>query len=86
MLGPGTADGHVTPTARRRAVSRQSGWISPVVVVGGVVTGTWAIDGDDLRIEWFREAGTIPSDALDGEVGRLGGILERSLRVAVERV
>ena len=86
VLGPGTADGHVTPARRRRAVSRQSGWISPVVVVGGVVSGTWAVDGEDLRVEWFHEAGAIPSDALDGEVGRLGGILERSLRVTVEQV
>ena len=39
VLGPGTADGHVVPTARRAAVSRQAGWISPVVVAGGVVSG-----------------------------------------------
>jgi len=84
--GPGTADGHVTPAGRRRAVSRQSGWISPVVVMGGVVRGTWAVDGGDLRIEWFREAGSVPSAALDGEVARLSGVLGRSLRVTVERV
>src|SRR2546428_4390252 len=35
VLGPGTEDGHVTPKARRAAVSKQSGWISPVVVAGG---------------------------------------------------
>ncbi len=86
VLGPGTADGHVTPASRRGEVSRQSGWISPVVVVGGAVTGTWAVEGDDLRIEWFTEAGPVPSDALDVEVGRLGGILERSLRVTIEQV
>jgi len=40
VLGPGTEDGHVTPAARRSAVSRQAGWISPVVVGGGVVRGT----------------------------------------------
>ncbi|MGH2489162.1 MAG: winged helix DNA-binding domain-containing protein, partial [Candidatus Limnocylindria bacterium] len=32
VLGPGTADGHVVPGARRAAVSRPAGWISPVVV------------------------------------------------------
>jgi hypothetical protein len=29
------------PVSRRAAVSRQAGWISPVVLVGGVVCGTW---------------------------------------------
>jgi len=41
VLGPGTDDGHVTPAKRRREVSKQSGWISPVIVFGGVVCGTW---------------------------------------------
>ena len=36
VLGPGTGDGRVVPAARRVAVSRQAGWISPIVVVGGV--------------------------------------------------
>jgi hypothetical protein len=35
--GPGSADGRVVLSARRAAVSRQAGWISPVVVAGGVV-------------------------------------------------
>jgi hypothetical protein len=50
VLGPGTGDGHVVPAARRADVSRQSGWISPVVVAGGVVRGTWDLDGDQVRI------------------------------------
>lgn len=54
LLGPGTADGHVVPAARRRAVSKQSGWISPVVVAGGKVCGTWALDGDRVPIGWFK--------------------------------
>jgi Winged helix DNA-binding domain len=83
VLGAGTADGHVTPAARRRDVSRQSGWISPVVVVGGVVAGTWALDRDEIRIDWFREAGPIPAHALDAEVERWAGILGRSLRTTV---
>ena len=53
VLGPGTGDGHVVPTARRREVSKQSGWISPVVVKGGVVSGTWERDDDTVRITWF---------------------------------
>src|SRR5213593_297839 len=36
VLGPGTGDGHVIPRHRRRSVSKQSGWIAPAVLVGGV--------------------------------------------------
>ena len=83
VLGPGTDDGHVVPAKRRAAVSRQSGWISPVVVAGGVVCGTWALDGDFLRIAWFREAGRMPRHALQAEVGRLSSILDRDLHLAI---
>ena len=71
VLGPGTGDGRAVPTSRRAAVSRQSGWISPVVVVGGVVCGTWELDGDNVRVAWFGEAGKPPRNALRAEVIRL---------------
>ena len=45
VLGPGTDDPHVIAPARRTDVSRQSGWIAPLVVAGGVVGGTWDLDG-----------------------------------------
>lgn len=83
VLGPGTGDGHVVPTARRAAVSRQAGWISPVVVAGGVVSGTWELDGDDLRVAWFSESGPPPRNALDAEVMRLSSIVGRELRAIV---
>jgi hypothetical protein len=79
VLGPGTADGRVTPTARRAAVSRQAGWISPVVVAGGVVCGTWELDGDEVRVAWFDEAGRPPRKALQQEITRLSSILNREL-------
>jgi winged helix DNA-binding protein len=80
VLGPGTGDGHVVPTARRAAVSRQSGWISPVVVVGGVVCGTWELDCDQVRVAWFGETGRPPRNALRAEVTRLSSILDRDLQ------
>ena len=83
VLGPGTGDGHVVPTSRRGAVSRQSGWISPVVVVGGVVCGTWELDGDQIRIAWFREAGRPPGNALRAELARLSSILGRDLQSVI---
>jgi hypothetical protein len=85
VLGPGTADGHVTPARRRREVSKQSGWISPVVVSGGVVCGTWERDGDEVGVAWFREAGRMPRHAIQAEVARLSTILERELRPTFRR-
>jgi hypothetical protein len=86
VLGAGTADGRVVPSTRRAAVSRQAGWISPVVVVGGVVRGTWELDGDRVCISWFREAGKPPRTALRAETARLASILDRDLRPLVEAV
>jgi len=83
VLGAGTADGRVVPSSRRAAVSRQSGWISPVVVGGGVVRGTWELDADAARVAWFREAGKPPRRDLRDEVARLSSILGRELRPAI---
>ena len=84
VLGPGTADVHVIPASRRAAVSRQSGWIAPVVVAGGVVSGTWELDGDSVTIGWFEEAGMPPNGAVEAEVERLSSILDRPLRAEIE--
>jgi len=86
LLGPGTADVHVVPAARRSLVSRQAGWISPVVVKRGVVAGTWELDADMVRVAWFSETGAIPRKAVAAEVARLGGILDRELRIATEKI
>lgn len=84
VLGTGTEDPLVIPPGRRAAVSRQSGWISPVVLVDGVVCGTWKLDRKALRIAWFREAGRPLRAALDAEVHRLASILGRDPHVAVD--
>jgi hypothetical protein len=85
VLGPGTGDGHVVPATRRAVVSKQSGWISPVVLAGGVVCGTWELDGEQVRVAWFREAGKAPRNALDAEITRLSSILDHDLRAAISR-
>ena len=79
VLGPGTNDGHVTAPERRTAVSRQSGWIAPVVVRGGAVSGTWQLEKDRVTVEWFAEAGRVPRSALGDEVARIASILDRQL-------
>jgi hypothetical protein len=83
VLGPGTDDGHVTPAVRRRDVSRTAGWIAPAVVLGGVVSGTWQLDGGRVAVSWFREAGNVPNRALDAEVKRLSRIVGRDLTASV---
>ena len=85
VLGPGTDDGHVVAPGRRSAVSRQSGWIAPVDLCGGVVTGTWDLTHGAIRLDWFAEAGSPPSDALEAEVARLAAILDRPLGLRVTR-
>lgn len=85
VLGPGTDDGHVIPPGRRAAVSRQSGWISPIVVRGGVVAGTWRIDRDTVAVRWFTEAGTIPRREMKREVARVGSLVDTELGVVISR-
>jgi Winged helix DNA-binding domain len=86
VLGPGTADSHVVPATRRAAVSRQAGWISPVVVAGGGVCGTWELEDDRVHVAWFTESGKPPRAALAEEVARLSSMLDRPLRPAISIV
>jgi hypothetical protein len=83
VMGPGTDDAHVIPAGRRSAVSKQSGWIAPVVLLGGVVRATWELDGSTARIAWFAEAGAPPRDSLEAEVARLSSILGRPLETEI---
>jgi hypothetical protein len=86
VLGPGTEDSHIIPAKRRTAVSKQAGWIAPIVVAGGSVTGTWEVDGERLRVAWFKESGKPPRTNLAAEVERLSAILDRQLRPEVKIV
>jgi hypothetical protein len=47
------------------------------------VCGTWDVDGERVRVAWFREAGRPPRNALNAEVSRLSMILDRDLRAAI---
>jgi hypothetical protein len=55
-----------------------------VVVAGGVVSGTWELDDDRLRVAWFPEAGRMPRTALLDEVARMGDRLARGLEPILE--
>ncbi len=76
VLGPGTADAHVVPPARRTLVSRGAN----IVIVGGVVSGTWSLTEDQVIVAWFAEAAPPAREALAEEVWRLATILGRPLR------
>ena len=80
VLGPGTADAHVVPPARRALVSRGAN----IVIVGGVVSGTWSLTDDQVVIAWFAEAGPPAREALAAEVSRLATILDRPLQSTVQ--
>lgn len=86
VLGPGTEDGHIIPAKRRTAVSRQAGWIAPIVVAGGSVKGTWEVDGDRVRVDWFKESGRPPRSMVAAEIDRLSAILRRDLRPEIKIV
>jgi hypothetical protein len=77
VLGPGTADVQIVPPARRTPVSRGA----RVVIVGGVVSGTWTLTDDLVEVAWFPQAGARPEEALTGEVARLAVILDRRPRL-----
>jgi hypothetical protein len=76
VMGPGTKDVHVTPAAHRGDMTRKA---NPVVV-GGVVSGTWARKGDLLEVRW-ASADRAPTKAIQQEVERLAGILGTALHV-----
>ncbi len=63
VLGSGTTSPELVPPARRAAVSRPGGWISPVVLHGGRVAGVWGDDGVTL---WDD----VPRAAIDTELAR----------------
>ncbi|MGZ8707852.1 MAG: DNA glycosylase AlkZ-like family protein [Gaiellaceae bacterium] len=80
VLGPGTADAHVVPRARRSLVSRGA----DLVIVGGVVSGTWSLRDDQVVVAWFAEAGQPSQQALAEAVSRLAAILDRPLEARIE--
>jgi hypothetical protein len=79
VLGPGTADPHIVPQARRALVSRGSN----IAIDGGVVSGTWALSHDHVAVDWFAEGGPPPKKGLADEVERLGTILDLPLQLSV---
>lgn len=75
-MGVSTKDTQVTPAPLRDLMTRKA---NPVVV-GGVVSGTWARKGDDLTVNWLVDRPR-PTEAIEAEAERLSSFLGRELRV-----
>ena len=84
ILGPGTNDETLLPKQHRAAVSRTSGWISPIVLVGGRVAGVWEILDHEVVVSPFPDSGVLPLTELEEEaahVARASGLEQLAVRV-----
>lgn len=82
VMGPGTADTRIVAAGRRALASRGAN----LVVWRGVVSGTWRVQGREVAVSWFDEAGPVPAVALEDEARRLAGVHGKALNAAVTRV
>ncbi|MFF3225960.1 DNA glycosylase AlkZ-like family protein [Nocardia suismassiliense] len=76
ILGPGTADTVLLPGDHRAKVSRTAGWISPIVVVGGRIAGTWELAEDTVTVAMFDGA-PLPGKGFDATLEHLARALGR---------
>ncbi|MFD8545060.1 winged helix DNA-binding domain-containing protein [Streptomyces sp. NPDC059649] len=83
VLGPGTADTRLIAAARRAAVSRSGGWISPVVVHQGRVAGVWEFTEETVEVTLFAEHGAVPVAGLEAEAAHLARCTGRDRRLVV---
>ena len=79
VMGPGTTESGIIPPKQRSLISRQT----PFVIMGGVVSGTWAVKEDRVVVVPFAEAQPLPRGVLAEEVARLATILRRPLGLTV---
>ncbi|MCY1136586.1 winged helix DNA-binding domain-containing protein [Actinoplanes sp. Pm04-4] len=71
VLGPGTKNEEIIAPERRPLISKAAGWISPVVVSGGRVAGTWEAGDNGFSVTLFPEAGAVLRKDLKAEAGRM---------------
>ncbi len=80
VIGPSTKDEHVVPADRRTPVTRKAN----LVVVGGVVRGTWRLTGDAVSVSWLDPDLRPPGAELESAAGRVGEIVGRPLELRIE--
>ena len=54
-----------------------------LVIVGGVVSGTWKVRADHVEVTGFDDDRPVPRQGLEDETRRLGSILGRPVRLAL---
>ena len=79
LFGPGTADAHIVPPGKRAVVNRGAN----IVIIGGVVSGTWTVADDRVAIVWLADDRPA-TKALAEEVARLATVLGRALDSSVQ--
>ncbi|MGQ0773747.1 MAG: hypothetical protein ACT4NY_04905 [Pseudonocardiales bacterium] len=67
MLKPGTNDPQILAPAHRAKVSKVAGWIAPIVVVGGRITGVWELTDNEVSVSFFPGATKLSAKALETE-------------------
>lgn len=82
VLGPGTADVHVVPPARRPLVTRGAN----LVIAGGVVSGTWSVTKEGATVNWFSELAPPPDASLVEQIDRLAVLLGRTLPATIRTI
>jgi hypothetical protein len=80
VIGPSTKDEHIVAPSRRTPVTCKAN----VVIAGGVLSGTWGVKAEQVRLTWFGEHGKPPLEALEEQVARLAAILDRPLGLSVD--
>lgn len=84
VLGPGTKDPQILAPAHRAKVSKAAGWIAPIVVVDGRITGVWELTDNEVSASFFPGAPKPSAKALETEVAhvaRASGTNSLTLRV-----
>jgi hypothetical protein len=90
VLAPISHRDAIVPAGRLDRVSRTAGWISPVVLVDGMVAGTWTIEDEGAagRVVVTPFMALTPTEitAIEARVDQLAGhVLPADARVTVER-
>ena len=85
VLGPSTREPELLPPEYRDKVSKAAGWISPIVVVGGRITGVWELTDSQVTVSFFPGEATASTKDLEAEVAhvaRAGGRSDLTLEMA----
>ncbi|MFF8725793.1 winged helix DNA-binding domain-containing protein [Streptomyces sp. NPDC015171] len=85
ILGPGTKAEEILPQEHRAKVSKTAGWIAPLLVAGGRITGVWEVSGRQLNVTLFPGASAPAREDLEaaaGRVARAGGLGRLTVQVS----